>query len=300
MKFILLFCVFIPCLAFAQERPPVISYQGRLSDGDSDTTGINEDRLNLMVPLMKFEDGFLFMPLTYSRLRIRDQLKLDTGTAVPQDFTSIEGVLQFIKNYADESNIGFRGSFGYAGDKTLGATNDNTFSLGAHYSFLDSDKDRWTLSVHLTNNGPIAYIPIPGFMYQYKTETVQAQFGLPFMNIQWKPNDLWTTTYQMIILNINLETAYALTDNFSLLAGVYSNQQTYIVNERVDDKDRLSFVEDRVGLGLRFGKTLRSEVMFGYAFNRSIYVGQGFMNRDRGLASLDSDNFLSWNVKLFF
>lgn len=300
MKFILVLSLSLPFVSYAQEKPPVVSYQGRLSEGDSDTTGINEDRFNLMVPLMKFEDGFLFMPVTYSRLRIRDELKLDTGTPVPQNFTKIEGVLQYIKNYADESNIGFRGSMGYAGDKTLGATDDNTFSVGAHYSFLDNDKDRWTLSLHLTNNGPIAYIPIPGFTYQYKTETVQAQFGLPFMNIQWKPNDLWTTTYRMIILNIDLETAYAVNDQLSVLAGAYSNQQTYIVNNRADDKDRLSFVEDRVGLGLRFGKTLRSDIMFGYAFNRSVYVGQGFMNRDQGSVSIDPDTFLSWNVKLFF
>lgn len=140
IKLLLFFVFLLPQFVFAQERPPVISYQGRLSDGRSDTTGINEDRLNLMVPLMKFEDGFLFMPLTYSRLRIRDQLKLDTGTPVAQDFTKIEGVLQYIKNYSDESNVGFRGSYGYAGDKTLGATNDNTFSLGAHYSFWTTIK----------------------------------------------------------------------------------------------------------------------------------------------------------------
>lgn len=300
MKFILHILFILPNFVFAQEKPPIISYQGRLSDGRSDTTGINEDRFNMMVPIMKFEDGFLFMPLTYSRLRIRDHLSLDTGTPVPQDLTKIEGVLQYIKNYSDESNIGFRGSMGYAGDKTFGATDDNTFSVGAHYSFLDTDKDRWTLSVHLTNNGPIAYIPIPGFTYQYKAETMNAQLGLPFMNIQWKPNDLWTTSFQMIILNINLETAYLLNDNISLLAGAYSNQQTFIINNRVDDKDRLSFVEDRAGLGLRFGKTLRSDIMFGYTFNRSIYVGQGFMNRDRGSVAIKPDNFLSWNVKLFF
>lgn len=284
----------------AQEKPPAISYQGRLSDGNSDTTGINEDRFNLTVPIMKFEDGFLFMPLTFSRLRIRDQLKLDNGTPVPQDFTKIEGALQYIKNYPDESSIGLRGSLGYVGDKTLGATDDNTFSVGGYYSFLNSDKDRWTLSVHLTNNGPIAnYIPIPGFTYQYKTETVNAQFGLPFMNIQWKPNELWTTSFRMIILNINLEAAYVLTDNTSLLLGAYSNQQSYIVNRRKDDKDRLSFVEDRTGIGLRFGKKFRSDFMVGYTFNRAIFVGQGFMNRDAGSVSINSDPFLSWNFGLF-
>lgn len=164
---------------------------------------------------------------------------------------------------------------------------------------MDNDKDRWTLSLHLTNNGPIAYIPIPGFIYHYKTDTVQAQFGLPFMNVQWKPNDLWTTSFRMVILNVNLETAYYLTDQTSLLLGAYSNQQTYIVNDRIDDKDRLSFVEDRVGIGLRFGKTIRSDIMIGHTFNRAVYVGQGFMNRDRGSVSINSDQFLSWNLGLF-
>lgn len=300
MKLVVLAFILLPHVAFSQEKPPIVSYQGRLSDGRSDTTGINEDRFNMTVPIMKFEDGFLFMPLTYNHLRIRDQLKLDTGTSVPQELTKIEGVLQYIKNYPDQSNIGLRGSLGYAGDKTFGATDDNTYSVGAHYSFLDSDKDRWTLSLHLTNNGPIAYIPIPGLTYQYKTETVNAQLGLPFMNIQWKPNDLWTTSFNMIILNINLETSYLLSDKVSLLAGAYSNQQTFIINDRIDDRDRLNFVEDRAGLGLRFGKTLRSDIMFGYAFNRSVYVGQGFMNRDRGSVAINSDNFLSWNIKLFY
>ena len=72
MKLILLLVLTLPTLVFSQEKPPVISYQGRLSDGNSDTTGINEDKLNLMVPIMKFEDGFLFMPLTYIHLRIRN------------------------------------------------------------------------------------------------------------------------------------------------------------------------------------------------------------------------------------
>lgn len=282
----------------------ILSYQGRFSQGETvQEPRTQEDRLNVFIPIHKSESQTWLMPLSYSHIGLGQKVILDSGVAVPQNLSRTELALHYTRRYPDKSSLSFRGAIGYAGDKGIGETNDNTFTISSSYNFLSDSQQRWAVSLFFTNNGLLAnYIPIPGFLYFVKSDTFNGQFGFPFNRFEWTPDQLWTLTFTALLININFETAYLITDKTSLLANLSSAQQTFILKERVEDRDRLSFSEDKIGLGVRFRvfDTVITDLTVGRAFNRSVYIGKGFLNKDRGEARLDKDNYIAWGLRYVF
>jgi hypothetical protein len=173
----------------------------------------------------------------------------------------------------------------------------------AHYGFPGTGYGYWMWTVYMSNNSPILnYVPLPGFVYLYRSETFSGMFGVPFASAKWTPSKDWTLGISIFGLNVNSEVAFGSVDTWQLFTAFNWNRHSFILTERAKKNDRLTIEEKKIGLGLRtpLFDMLDSELQAGYVFDRSAYIGQGVSNKDRGLARMNSDSYVSVSLRAGF
>ena len=281
---------------------PTFNYEGRyISPPQAES--MTENRFNVQMPVYQGAQDRLGLALSASKLHINDSIKLSTGKKVPRDLNRVETGFNYFKNLEGQRGFGVRGSVGYAGDKIFEAGNNFAYSVMANYAFPGSSKSTWAVTAFMTNNSFFAAnVPIPGFMYIYRTETFTGLFGLPIASMQWTPSFPWSYTLSIFGPIINGEVAYGSVDEYQLFAGASWSRQVFMLSDREKTNDRLTLEEKKLQVGVRtpfFWKIL-SEISVGQAFDRSFYIGQGFSQKDDGQAHLKAGAFMSWNFRLAF
>jgi hypothetical protein len=279
---------------------PILTYEGRYSPG---ATTMNEDKVNFTAPVYQTDDDYMAASLAAGRVHLGGAPMLGSGAVVPNDLYRIEVGTQYKRTLPAFKTWGLRASVGYAGDQVFENLKDTTFSLSANYGYPNDTGGFWIWSVFISNNSPFGnYVPIPGVLYIYKTPTFTGMFGFPILSMQWTAAKPWAYSVSMFGPTIALEAAYGDVKEGQYFAGANWSTQSFLLSKRVQDKDRFSIEEKKASLGFRtlvFGRVL-SEVQAGYAFDRLMYMGQGFRNMQLGAANIGSDWFVSWNFKAGF
>ena len=279
-----------------------ITYTGRMIPNNS-SPSMSENKINFQVPLYIRESHSLSLLTQASILHLNQDLRLSTGTIIPKDYYRTELGSNYMQILPEKRSFGIRGSIGYNTNKPFIDSRDLSYSLSTSYSFPSSAQSTWVILLNLTNNGPFGnYIPIPGFIYFYRTSTFTGMFGFPFTSLQWTPSIPWTYSFSIFGLNINSEVAYGSIEHIQYLSGFSWNRQSYMLHNRVDEKDRLTFEEKKLFIGIRspIFNILSSEFQMGDLFGRSVYVGNKLSHKDGGEAKIDSGLYASWTVKMIF
>ena len=280
---------------------PIISFETRYSPGAN--SPMNENKFGLSSPIYGDDQQSVALSLAFTQIHFGETLVLSGGQSVSTEFSRAEVGVQYRRQLAQKRSWGARASVGYAGDQISQASNDATYSLSGTYGFPGSGDGYWVALVFISNNSPLAnYVPIPGIIYVYRTETLNAVFGFPIDSIQWTPFDLWTFSFSLFGATYGAEAAYGHSDRAQVFAAFHDSRQSFIPTARLSDRDRLTLHESRIGAGIRYpiiaGPQL--EIEAGQAFNRSIYGGTSVFNQDLGKATIASDFYLSASFKLAF
>lgn len=281
---------------------PLLSYDGKYSPGE-DATSLIENRFNISTPVYKDEDETIAVSLAGSNLHLGNTLILDSGRKIPTELYRIETGAQYFCQLPEKRNWGLRASVGYAGDKPFANADDSAYSFSANYGFPGSDKGYWMLTVFLSNNSPIGnYVPIPGFIYLYKTETFTGMFGFPILSMQWTPIFPWSFSFALFGPTLQSEIGYGSIDRLQVFSALAWTRQSYILNERDDAKDRLTLEEKKVTVGLRtsVSKGMQAEIQTGQVFDRALYIGNRLFRKDGGTVSIPSDRYLALGFKMKF
>jgi hypothetical protein len=269
------------------------SYEGRR---DFKSPSFSEDRLSLAAPVFRSGGGdVLGLSLSGGRLRLGEPVELSDHTRVPVDLYRLQAGAQYVARLPERRGWSLRGLFGAAGDKL---SDSRSYGLAASYGFPGAGKGYWVVMVFLSNNSPLPnFIPIPGVIYIYRTETFTGMFGLPFASMRWMPEPAWTLSFSLFGPIVTLEAARGERDRPQGFVRLTSTQENFILSKRSQPRDRLTVAEKRASLGLRspLWGPVRAELQLGSAFDRSLYVGQAFRKKS-GTASLPSDAFISWSL----
>lgn len=281
---------------------PVIVYGGQWAPENS-APDVTQQRLNVMLPVYQDADDKLALSLSGGTLHFGEKIPLSKNNIVlPQDFYRMELGAQYSHTLEKERNWGLRGSLGYATDKPFTDSKDISFSLNASYSY-PGKSGHWILFLYMANNGSLPnYVPIPGFIYFYKTEKFVGMFGLPLISMQWAPVLPWTFSFSAFGPTITTEVAYNLKETTQLFTGVNWSQQSFMRDGREKSDDRLFLDEKRAYLGVRapLFLAIMSDLQVGYNFDRSVYEGEGFLNKERGSRDLKDSWSLAWNFRYVF
>jgi hypothetical protein len=279
---------------------PVISYEGILTNGKPN---IRENRLNISSPVYQTASDYVALSLAASHTNVGESLTLDAGLQTPTDFDRAEIGSQYTHQLGQHKSWGLRGSIGYATDHFSGKFSDTVFNINLQYSFPGESGGYWTWFLFISNNSPLGnYVPLPGFIYIYKSENITALLGFPVNSIQWTPSQDWAYSLSATGPALTAEVAYGQLKSVRYFTAANWNNQSFLLQDRSTEKERLTLEDKKVSVGARsfiLGR-MQVEGRVGYAFDRLIYVGEGFRNMKRGSQKMDSDSFLSVSLKSAF
>ncbi|MES3038680.1 MAG: hypothetical protein V4736_12305 [Bdellovibrionota bacterium] len=282
---------------------PVLTYGGSVAPR-TDPTDIRQHKLGISLPVFRNEIDSVSMSLNSSSLRFGERLYLSkNGTEVPSELYKIEVGTNFTRKLENERSIGTRFTVGSASDRPFQSSKDITFHVTGFYGFPVQDGDHWMWTVYASNNSPIInYIPIPGFVYFFRSDKVMGMVGLPFTVIQWMPSELWTYSFSLFGPSVNLEAIYGSSEKIQTFVGFNWGQQSFLRSDRTESRDRLFLDEKKIFTGIRtvLGPKLSAELQIGHAFGRVLYEGPRFEKRDGGSVDLNSSGFVAWNFRYTF
>lgn len=282
--------------------PPVrmISYEGRYQ---KDAALMNQQKLNISVPVGKIADGLVGVSLSGSTLHIGDNVRLESGTVLPSELYRAEIGSQYFKMSADRTSWGMRASIGFTGDEVFKSSKDGSFSGNIYYSQAPSADGFWIFTVFIANNSPLGnYIPIPGAIYFYKTPTFTGLFGFPIVSMQWTPVNPWSFGVSIFGPTISTEANYGSIDDMQIFVNAGWSQQSFILKDRIIEKDRLTIEEKKVGFGIRTPVLgfIGAEFQVAKSFERRAYIGEGLFKKAGGSANFDSDWLASVGLRAVF
>lgn len=284
---------------------PYVSYEGRKTRGDADPT-MTENKFNFSVPFYRQEAVVLSSSLSLGQLKLSDQVILNNGKTISENFYRYELGMQYFKRLPEKRMFTVRVSAGYVGDDPSQYSRDASYSLNLTYgepSHGENSNGYWMYMVYMTNNSSfINYFPIPGVVYLYKTAEFTGLFGFPILSLQWTPSELWSYSFSLFGPNLQTETSFGDRRKVQMFMNYSFNQQSYIPHERAEDRDRLTLQDQKLSMGFRMSvlKMAQLELQIGRTYDRSIYIGRGFMNKDGGVAGLDPDWFSQLSFKAGF
>lgn len=274
---------------------PSVNYDGR------NIGGLNENNLTLSTPFYRNQTDAYSASITGGVVRLDSPVSLDSNQLIPNDLYRAELGLQFSRRLEGQRAFGLRGTVGYAGDTFKPDTQN--FSVTAHYSLPGKEGGYWIWMLILANNSPLGtYVPVPGFIYVQKTPTFTGLYGLPILSLQWTPINPWAFSLSAFGPQVKTEVSYGAVDSLQFFTGLSWKQQRFLLSGRANDKERLSLDEKFFEVGLRkpLLANVFSELQGGYAFDRSLYLGEGIFKKDGGTAALDSGWYLKWSLKAGF
>lgn len=278
---------------------PLLAYEGRLipDSGNGEKSNlIRDNRLLISSPVFFKEKHNVIASVSVAHLYMGEQIKLDNDEKVPKNLYRTEVGLMYNRKVGERRNFGLRGSFGYTGDEIR--TNTQSFSLAATYTY-PRGSGQWLLMAFLSNNAG-TFVPIPGFGYIIRTPTFNASLGLPMISMQWTPVAPWSFSFSALGPQLSSEAAYGSVEKIQYFTGLNWTQQRYLLAERDEYRDRLTFEEKKWGNGIRtpLSKTSLLETQAGLIFDRKIYNGQGMFDHSGGDAKLEADGFVSLSYKI--
>lgn len=133
--------------------------------------------------------------------------------------------------------------------------------------------------------------PLPGFVLAYEPDrSVSALLGVPFSSFRWTPVEgLELSASYIVVRTVRAQVSYRLFSPLRLFAGFDWDSQRFFRCDRVNEDDRLSYYEKRLGGGLRWDPTpnLFAEASGGYAFDRLWFEGEKYSDRANNRLDID-------------
>ena len=276
---------------------PVLSYDGRLN---LQAPAYTENKVSLSSPVFHDDANMVGGSLSAAKFQTVNAVDMGNGTIVPSELYRAEVGGQYTHQLGGKRNWGLRGSYGFAGDRAFDSTQDATFSLNAQYGYPSESGQYWMLTAFLSSNSPFgAYVPLVGFLYFYKTPTFTGVFGFPVISMQWTPRDQYAYSLTAFGTTLNAEAAYGELKTAQYFFNAGWTNQNFTLSNRIDDRDRLTFEEKKLALGVRafaFGM-MRAELQGGYSFDRIFYIGNGVRNMRDGSKHVDASPFVGVSLK---
>jgi hypothetical protein len=267
--------------------------------------GYVRQSFNFGMPVWRGDNGNMVMTRVSvaNTLFQTDAILPDTGRRFPQQLWNVN----LSTNYLHRFDNGWTGmllaGFGSASDKPFDSIDEVTATLGGFVTIpAAGGRDRWQLGAIYLYGGPVNF-PLPVVSYTWNpTDRLRVNIGLP-MSVNWRPNDEWELNLSYTpLLNINSRLTYTPRPGVQIYAGYEFVNESYLLADRVNQRDRFFGFEQRVVSGIRcqVRELLTIEANGGYAFGRSYGEGDNQWGTLRDRVNVRPGPFLSLRIGMRF
>jgi hypothetical protein len=233
--------------------------------------------LSLGAPLWTNGSDMLMANVRVANMAIDTGASLpDSGIAMPDELWSVNVGLNYMRALENGWMVGTMVGVGSASDRPFHSIREMTFNLmGFLMMPARNERDMWRFSLMYMYGGP-ANFPIPGVAYVWrKSDDLTLTIGLPF-SVDWRPRDRWSLSLiYMPLNNVTARATWTASEQLSAYTGYEILNESFFLADRIDSRDRLFSVEQRLVSGVvwSLGPNAAVELNGGYSFGR--YFAQG-------------------------
>jgi hypothetical protein len=200
----------------------------------------------------------------------------DTGQAFPNDLWNIRLGTSYRHLFENGWIAGGAVSVGSASDKPFHSIDEMTAGVNAFLRVPQGEHNAWLFSLSYSPTSELP-IPIPGVAYVWQpSEYFRANIGLPFM-VMWRPtDDLTLDVSYMLLTTFHARATYRLCRPVRLYVAYATENQGYLLADRVDSNDRFYNVDQRLTAGVQYNISPRMALDFssGYIFDHHFFEGK--------------------------
>lgn len=218
------------------------------------------------------------------------------------NFQSIQFGVSHKHDLREQRSLGVLASYGSASDRPFKNARDNTVMVNMTYLY----NPKWLWLVNYSNNRTfLNNVPLPGVAYIKEASREKSMiFGFPFIYIH-RPIFGHNFSYKYFALlpyNHRFRLNY---NHFSFFKPYVSYEQAprvFFDSDRTDKSLRNFWFDRKVAIGIEksFGPLLKLDIQFGRAFDREFFQAESFMRARKNVIRIDTENFLSFNLKSMF
>jgi hypothetical protein len=269
--------------------------------GQSGDWGLAGQDFSLAYPLwIDLPNTLMITAGVKNRMIDTDAILPDSHKAYPSELWNAQVGLMYMRQLSGDRMLGGGVTLGSASDHPFASINEMNVSMNAMYRIPSGEHNAWMFMLMYSPMGEIAF-PIPGVFYSYNpSDQFHANIGLPFM-FTYKPTDRWTfEASYMLIHTIHVKATYKIAERLNVFGGYDWSNESYMLEERTNDKDRFFLYDQRVTLGLEIPVTswLTAQLIGGYAFDRYSFIGQQWNSTGTDRVDIDPGPFVSLSVSI--
>jgi hypothetical protein len=243
--------------------------------------GMEQQDLSLGVPLWKDgADGVVFSTHVRWETFQTDAILPDTHQAFPTDLWNVRFGASYFHQFDNSYMGGASVNLGSASDQPFHSFQEDTASINGFLRVPQGEHNAWLFTLMFSTNGQLGDIPIPGVAYFYNpSEAFQAIIGFPFATLKYHPSENWRFELSYaLITSVHARAVYQPTKWLDCYAGFDWLNESYLLVDRPEEKDRFFYYEMRVSAGLKYKlwEHVTLDFSAGYAFDRYYYEGSSF------------------------
>lgn len=276
-----------------------------VEDSDHDL-GMGYFSIGMMFPVWRpNKDGMegLYIGGDASLLTLDSDVKLpETGVNLPDELYDLNLSIAYFHKLDNGWQVGGFIRGGSPSDKPFNSWEEVSARGAAFLRMPRGPNTAWLAYVGFDTISDFPY-PVPGFGYEFKTKKIRGLVGLPFNSITAEPVENLKIDFSYIPLRtVNAKIAYGPKD---LLQGYVSFDwvnKRYLTVDRHDEDDRLFVYEKSVRAGIEVlkWKLVSIDAYGGYAFDREIFEGDEYDDRDHHAIKVEDGAFGGLAVRVRF
>lgn len=226
----------------------------------------------------------------------------DSGLPFPDELWNIRVGKNYIYQFANGWSGGLNVNIGSASDQPFGDLRNYNFGAIGFVSIPVYDRDAWNLALVYMPMSQIPF-PIPSVAYQWNpSDQFSMNIGLPF-EVSYRPTEQWSfEASYMLLTTVHAQTTYRWNDQWKSYAAFDWENQSWFLDQRIEDNERLFLYEMRLVAGIqkKFRNNFTIDVTAGYAFDRYFFNGEGFEDRNNDRIEVGAGPFLAIEGALRF
>lgn len=279
-----------PDLSYSFRFAPQESVQRQSAD-----LGYTGHRLNLLAPLFQSSTQELALTARAGLMDLNTTAVLpDSRRALPGQFWDDRLGLAYRRQLDNGWIAGIMASGGSPSDKPFNSENELSLGAMAFLRVPQGQRDAWLFMLNYNDdrNRDLPYrLPIPGLAYLYNpSPALQATLGLPFMGLRWVPAKDWDLTASYLApFQVRTRLGWRLNQDWKTYAAFSWGNESWYLADRAHSENRIFFWQKEASLGLvrQLTPRLDLDLSLGYVFDRLIFQGENYGDRDQDRIDLD-------------
>lgn len=245
---------------------------------------MNGEEIRLGFPLRIAPEGIWLGLASVRRLEISTAAVLpDSGLPVPKQLWDIEVGTMHLRELANGWRAGGMLRVGSPSDQPFGAVRDVAVTVLGFLTVPAGPRDAWSFSLFYSPTSQIVF-PIPGLAYRWRPNAqFQADLGIPFA-LAYRPTEtLELTAAYRPLIDVEVLLRQSLGAAWSVYGGYRTVNDTFLLADRVNDRERTYLFDQRLLLGItrELGGRWSLDLSAAYVFDRHLFQAEKFSGTRR-------------------